>query len=156
MLFCFFSSGVKNIKNTEIWRLCANELISLLQVEKESVQTTYTENDRSMLRYLYDCVFFVARKCKDSYCDDQEDQPAAKSQRLLSTDNLTWHNSLDHKRLRHLHLTSSKAKASMRILFLSIVVHSFASSHRDIRIFNYVAPINEHYCPRNNKLLRFL
>uniref|UniRef100_H3CG24 Carnosine N-methyltransferase n=1 Tax=Tetraodon nigroviridis TaxID=99883 RepID=H3CG24_TETNG len=33
-----------------------------LEVERESVQTTYTENQRSMLRYLYDCVFFVARK----------------------------------------------------------------------------------------------
>uniref|UniRef100_A0AAQ5XV83 Carnosine N-methyltransferase n=1 Tax=Amphiprion ocellaris TaxID=80972 RepID=A0AAQ5XV83_AMPOC len=33
-----------------------------IEVEKESVQTTYTENDRSMLRYVYDCVFFVARK----------------------------------------------------------------------------------------------
>lgn len=60
-----------------------------IEVEKESVQTTYTENDRSMLRYLYDCVFFVARKLKDTYCDDQDDQPAAKSQRLQSTDSLT-------------------------------------------------------------------
>uniref|UniRef100_A0A3Q3X4X8 Carnosine N-methyltransferase n=1 Tax=Mola mola TaxID=94237 RepID=A0A3Q3X4X8_MOLML len=33
-----------------------------IEKEKESVQTTYTENDRSMLRYVYDCVFFVARK----------------------------------------------------------------------------------------------
>ncbi|XP_066510369.1 carnosine N-methyltransferase-like isoform X2 [Hoplias malabaricus] len=33
-----------------------------LEVERESVLTTYTENDRSMLRYLYDCVFFVVRK----------------------------------------------------------------------------------------------
>ncbi|KAK3514496.1 hypothetical protein QTP70_018666 [Hemibagrus guttatus] len=33
-----------------------------LEVEKESVLTTYTENERSMLKYLYDCVFFVARK----------------------------------------------------------------------------------------------
>ncbi|MEQ2180506.1 hypothetical protein GOODEAATRI_001847, partial [Goodea atripinnis] len=31
-------------------------------VEKESMQTTYTENECSMLRYVYDCVFFVARK----------------------------------------------------------------------------------------------
>lgn len=31
-------------------------------MEKESVLTTYTENERSMLKYLYDCVFFVARK----------------------------------------------------------------------------------------------
>lgn len=67
----------------------ANKLISLLQMEKESVHTTYTENDRSMLRFLYDCVFFVARKLKDTYCDDEEDQPAAKSQRLQSADSLT-------------------------------------------------------------------
>ncbi|XP_043916784.1 carnosine N-methyltransferase isoform X2 [Protopterus annectens] len=33
-----------------------------MEVEKESVPSTYTENDRSMLRYLYDSVFFVARK----------------------------------------------------------------------------------------------
>ncbi|XP_060762739.1 carnosine N-methyltransferase [Neoarius graeffei] len=32
------------------------------EVERESVLTTYTENERSMLKYLYDCVFFVARK----------------------------------------------------------------------------------------------
>lgn len=31
-------------------------------MERESVITTYTENERSMLRYLYDCVFFVVRK----------------------------------------------------------------------------------------------
>ncbi|XP_026796038.3 carnosine N-methyltransferase isoform X1 [Pangasianodon hypophthalmus] len=47
-----------------------------LEVERESVLTTYTENERSMLKYLYDCVFFVVRKpaallsssqnCKDS------------------------------------------------------------------------------------------
>ncbi|XP_026996495.1 carnosine N-methyltransferase isoform X2 [Tachysurus fulvidraco] len=33
-----------------------------LEMERESVLTTYTENERSMLKYLYDCVFFVARK----------------------------------------------------------------------------------------------
>ncbi|MCJ8746711.1 hypothetical protein PDJAM_G00144830 [Pangasius djambal] len=32
------------------------------EVERESVLTTYTENERSMLKYLYDCVFFVVRK----------------------------------------------------------------------------------------------
>ncbi|XP_072521222.1 carnosine N-methyltransferase [Salminus brasiliensis] len=36
-----------------------------LEVERESVLTTYTENDRSMLKYLYDCVFFVVRKPMD-------------------------------------------------------------------------------------------
>ncbi|KAI4877090.1 hypothetical protein NFI96_031417 [Prochilodus magdalenae] len=36
-----------------------------LEVERDSVLTTYTENDRSMLRYLYDCVFFVVRKPAD-------------------------------------------------------------------------------------------
>lgn len=90
-------------KNTRIFnnlRLCVNKLISLLQVEKESVQTTYTENDRSMLRYLYDCVFFVARKLKNANCNDPDDQPAAKSQRLQSTDSLTWQELPDRKRLR--------------------------------------------------------
>ncbi len=73
----------------------------LLQVEKESVQTTYTENDRSMLRYIYDCVFFVARKPADLHVNGQEENkqqqqqqqsspPAAKSPRREDTDSLTW------------------------------------------------------------------
>ncbi|KAM9392862.1 carnosine N-methyltransferase [Pholidichthys leucotaenia] len=58
-----------------------------IEVEKESVQTTYTENDQSMLRYVYDCVFFVARKPAELYFNGQnEDQqgsssPASKSPR---------------------------------------------------------------------------
>ncbi|KAL0979669.1 hypothetical protein UPYG_G00188040 [Umbra pygmaea] len=40
-----------------------------LEVERESVPTTYTENDRSMLKYLYDCVFFVARKPNHLYAN---------------------------------------------------------------------------------------
>uniref|UniRef100_H2S373 Carnosine N-methyltransferase n=1 Tax=Takifugu rubripes TaxID=31033 RepID=H2S373_TAKRU len=56
--------------------------VFLLKVEKESVQTTYTENPRSMLRYVYDCVFFVARKPADVYYHSPEDiQPAVKSPR---------------------------------------------------------------------------
>lgn len=59
------------------------------------MQTTYTENDRSMLRYVYDCIFFVARKPAELYFDCQEDDqqqilpPAAKSPRREGTDNLT-------------------------------------------------------------------
>ncbi|CAB1422739.1 unnamed protein product [Pleuronectes platessa] len=66
-----------------------------IEVEKESMQTTYTENDRSMLRYVYDCVFFVARKPADVYFDCEEDDeqsispPAAKSPRREGTDSLT-------------------------------------------------------------------
>lgn len=41
--------------------VCVKRFLSH-QVERESVLTTYTENERSMLKYLYDCVFFVARK----------------------------------------------------------------------------------------------
>ncbi|XP_056146455.1 carnosine N-methyltransferase isoform X2 [Lampris incognitus] len=58
-----------------------------IEVERESVQTTYTENDRSMLKYVYDCVFFVARKPTHLYTNGQQDeQPhnspsAAKSPR---------------------------------------------------------------------------
>lgn len=64
--------------------------IFLLQVEKESVQTTYTENDRSMLRYVYDCVFFVARKPADIFSNGQEDdQPAAKALRREDSGSLT-------------------------------------------------------------------
>ena len=43
-----------------------------LQMERESVPTTYTENDRSMLKYLYDCVFFVMRK-PVHLCNGQHD-----------------------------------------------------------------------------------
>ncbi|XP_008293928.1 carnosine N-methyltransferase [Stegastes partitus] len=66
-----------------------------IEVERESVQTTYTENDRSMLRYVYDCVFFVARKPAELYFNCQEDDgeqgspPAAKSPRRDGTDSLT-------------------------------------------------------------------
>lgn len=55
-----------------------------IETEKESVQTTYTENERSMLRYVYDCVFFVARKPGDKHHNgykEQELPPAAKSAR---------------------------------------------------------------------------
>lgn len=51
------------------------------------MQTTYTENDRSMLRYVYDCVFFVARKPgKVSFNGQDDDQqetspPSAKAPR---------------------------------------------------------------------------
>ncbi|XP_061907162.1 carnosine N-methyltransferase isoform X1 [Entelurus aequoreus] len=61
-----------------------------IEVENESVHTTYTENERSMLRYVYDCVFFVARKPGGlfSNCqgDDQQNSspPAAKSPRQNS------------------------------------------------------------------------
>ncbi|XP_016137358.1 carnosine N-methyltransferase-like [Sinocyclocheilus grahami] len=34
----------------------------VLEFERESVPSTYTENDRSMLKYLYDCIFFIIRK----------------------------------------------------------------------------------------------
>lgn len=74
----------------------------MLQMEKESMQTTYTENDRSMLRYVYDCVFFVARKPADLCLNNQEDDqqqsfpPAAKSPRRDSTDSLTWQEILWH------------------------------------------------------------
>ncbi|NP_001089556.1 uncharacterized protein LOC734612 [Xenopus laevis] len=33
-----------------------------IEFEKESVSTTYTVNSLSMMKYFYDCVFFVARK----------------------------------------------------------------------------------------------
>ncbi|KAF5890125.1 carnosine N-methyltransferase-like [Clarias magur] len=54
----------------------------VLEMERESVLTTYTENERSMLKYLYDCVFFVVRKpavrhsspenCKESELKDSD------------------------------------------------------------------------------------
>lgn len=75
-------------------------VVFLLQVEKQSVHTTYTENECSMLRYIYDCVFFVARKPGDLYFNCQEDDqqqsspPAAKSPRLDGTDYQTWQDTL--------------------------------------------------------------
>lgn len=65
-----------------------------LEVERESVQTTYTENECSMLKYLYDCVFFVARKPAHLYADDNglqevpECHSVASPQRAFS-DSLT-------------------------------------------------------------------
>lgn len=61
------------------------------------MQTTYTENDRSMLRYVYDCAYFVVRKPAElQYFNGQnEDQlqnspPAAKSPRREGPDSPTW------------------------------------------------------------------
>lgn len=34
----------------------------LIEVERDSVRTTYTVNHLSMMKYFYDCIFFVARK----------------------------------------------------------------------------------------------
>ncbi|XP_004072743.2 carnosine N-methyltransferase [Oryzias latipes] len=67
----------------------------IVEVEKESMQTTYTENDRSMLRYVYDCVFFVARKPSGMHFKNQSDDqqqslpPAAKSPRQEDADRFT-------------------------------------------------------------------
>ncbi|KAM4576923.1 carnosine N-methyltransferase [Odontesthes bonariensis] len=67
----------------------------IIEVEKESMQSTYTENDRSMLRYVYDCVFFVARKPAELHFNGQDESqhpnspPAAKSPRREGTDRLT-------------------------------------------------------------------
>ncbi len=92
-LLTYFHSLTSHLSCSSSQTLC----IFLLQVEKESVQTTYTENDRSMLRYIYDCVFFVARKPADLYFNGQDDDdqqksspPAAKSPRREDTDSLTW------------------------------------------------------------------
>ncbi|XP_029960319.1 carnosine N-methyltransferase [Salarias fasciatus] len=63
-----------------------------IEVEKESMLTTYTENDRSMLRYVYDCVFFVARKPTEPHSNGQDDEispSAAKSPRRDDVDYLT-------------------------------------------------------------------
>ncbi|KAM4578796.1 carnosine N-methyltransferase [Fundulus diaphanus] len=68
----------------------------IFEVEKESMQTTYTENSCSMLRYVYDCVFFVARKPSELQFNGQEDKeqqqnspPAAKSSRREGSNRLT-------------------------------------------------------------------
>lgn len=75
------------------------------QVEKESLQTTYTENSRSMLRYVYDCVFFVARKPGDRFSDGRGDDDRhwksplpAKTPRREGPDSLTWRQMIFGKR----------------------------------------------------------
>ncbi|XP_046871747.1 carnosine N-methyltransferase [Hypomesus transpacificus] len=66
-----------------------------MEVERESVHTTYTENACSMLKYLYDCVFFVARKPAHLYADANglqevpEGHPAASPRRQEFGDSLT-------------------------------------------------------------------
>ncbi|KAK7933880.1 hypothetical protein WMY93_004776 [Mugilogobius chulae] len=63
-----------------------------IEVENESVPTTYTENDRSMLLYVYDCVFFVARKPEEKQYNGLTEPglpPAAKSARREDIDQLT-------------------------------------------------------------------
>ncbi|KAM6930614.1 carnosine N-methyltransferase [Xenentodon cancila] len=67
-----------------------------IEVEKESVPTTYTENERSMLRYVYDCIFFVARKPAKQHFNRHGEArqrrgspPAAKSPRQEGSDRLT-------------------------------------------------------------------
>ncbi|KAM8865854.1 carnosine N-methyltransferase [Synchiropus picturatus] len=63
-----------------------------IEVENTSVHTTYTENDCSMLRYVYDSVFFVARKPGELYFNCHEDEEennsprAAKSPRREDTE----------------------------------------------------------------------
>lgn len=92
--------------------------VFLLQVEKESVQTTYTENDRSMLRYIYDCVFFVARKPADMFSNGQEDdQPAAKALRREDSGSLTWQEILIKVQLKDevkIRLTKQKRKCTQK------------------------------------------
>ncbi|XP_007564562.1 PREDICTED: carnosine N-methyltransferase-like [Poecilia mexicana] len=67
----------------------------IFEVEKESMQTTYTENECSMLRYVYDCVFFVARKPTLHFNGQEEEDlqqncpPAAKSSRREGSNRLT-------------------------------------------------------------------
>ncbi|XP_018615531.1 carnosine N-methyltransferase isoform X1 [Scleropages formosus] len=49
-----------------------------MEVERDSVPTTYTENDQSMLKYLYDCVFFVARKPARQFSNGFQDEDAGQ------------------------------------------------------------------------------
>ncbi|XP_023658956.1 carnosine N-methyltransferase [Paramormyrops kingsleyae] len=62
-----------------------------IEVERESVPTTYTENERSMLKYLYDCVFFVARKPARIYYNgdgshlEENNRKKARNQRYDNT-----------------------------------------------------------------------
>ncbi|CAL9708556.1 unnamed protein product [Knipowitschia caucasica] len=63
-----------------------------IEVERESVLATYTENEHSMLRYVYDCVFFVARKPVEKQYNGFKEQnlpPAPKSARREDMNSLT-------------------------------------------------------------------
>ncbi|TRY81920.1 hypothetical protein DNTS_013384 [Danionella cerebrum] len=56
----------------------------IVEMERESVPSTYTENDRSMLKYLYDSVFFTARKPeKQLTSGDQTPKNDAKESSLM-------------------------------------------------------------------------
>ena len=48
-------------------------LIRASQKEDEHMKSTYTENSESMLKYVYDCVFFVAQKPSDCYQQTEPD-----------------------------------------------------------------------------------
>ncbi|TSR04274.1 Carnosine N-methyltransferase [Bagarius yarrelli] len=57
----------------------------LFEVERESVLTTYTENEHSMLKYLYDCVFFVARKPVTPYSNFPNGKDELQYSKTLDT-----------------------------------------------------------------------
>ncbi|XP_055055052.1 carnosine N-methyltransferase [Misgurnus anguillicaudatus] len=59
----------------------------VLELEKESVASTYTENDRSMLKYLYDCVFFVVRKPADQLINGDKTPKDDQTEDYLHTGN---------------------------------------------------------------------
>lgn len=58
------------------------------QLERDSVSSTYTENDRSMLKYLYDSVFFIVRKPADQLINGDQTQKDGQFEDSLHTENM--------------------------------------------------------------------
>lgn len=56
-------------------------------MERDSVSSTYTENDRSMLKYLYDSVFFIVRKPVDQLINGDQTPKDGQIEDSLYTGN---------------------------------------------------------------------
>ncbi|XP_028852083.1 carnosine N-methyltransferase isoform X2 [Denticeps clupeoides] len=61
------------------------------EVEHESVSTTYTENECSMLKYMYDCVFFVVRKPAEPLQNGQQSGQESQSEESQNADEAPQH-----------------------------------------------------------------
>ncbi len=59
-------------------------------MERESVASMYTENDRSMLKYLYDCVFFIVRKPAEQLINGDQTPKNGQIEDSLQTKKSTW------------------------------------------------------------------
>ena len=70
-MFVFLANDY--VKGQFIFKKAKTPLIGSSQKEDEHMKSTYTENSESMLKYVYDCVFFVAQKPSDCYQQTEPD-----------------------------------------------------------------------------------